>query len=178
MRRTWLALVLGFAALSMLACGDDSSSSPTPPVAATPTPTPAPTATPAPPMARVTAEWYGFTRSVPCNCGQYSNPGRYPLPPWPNFFISWDHIDIGCTPRDADGRPTSNHPMAIEWYYTSGGAGVLVPDVDYYFVNDNTFNPKIEIRANTRDGWLETWCKVGGMESNRLHVEVRWVSTN
>lgn len=177
MTRPYLALLLGAAALSLAACGSDSSSAPTPPVAATPAPTPTPTATPAPPMASVAAEWYSFTRAVSCNCGKFSNPGTYPLPPWPDYFISWDHINIGCTPRDANGKPTPNHPMAIEWYYTSGGPGVLVPDVDYYFVNDHTFNPKIEIRAITRNGWLETWCKVGGVESNRLHIEVRWAPT-
>jgi hypothetical protein len=176
MSRPYLALLFGTAALSLVACGNDSSSSPTPPVAATPTPSP--TATPANPMARVAAEWYSFTRAFSCNCGAFSNPRRYPLPPWPDFFITGDAIDIGCTPRDADGVPTSNHPMAIEWYYTSGGQGVLVADVDYVFDHDDTFNPQIQIRSNTRDGWLETWCKVGGIESNHLHVEVRYVDPN
>ena len=173
MNRTHLALVLGAAALSLVACGDDSSSSPTPPVAATPAPTPTPSATPGNPMASVSAAVFKYLRSY----GPESERGVFHIPPsrLPSYFITGDAIDVSCTPRDSAGRETSNHPLTIEWYYTSGGAGVLVDQVDYFVIDDNTFVPQIQIRSNTRSGYIDMWCRVGGFDSNHLRIEVRYV---
>lgn len=175
MQRTCPSLLLVAAALSFVACGDDSGSSPTPPVAATPapTPTPSPTATPGNPMASVSAVIFKYMRSY----GPESERGVFHVPPsrLPPYFITGDAIDVSCTPRDAAGRETPNHPTAIEWYYTSGGPGVLVDKVDYYVIDDNTFIPQIQIRSNTRSGYIDMWCRVGGYESNHLHMEVRYV---
>jgi hypothetical protein len=175
MNRAYLVLLAGAMSIPLGACGSDSNSSPTtPPVAATPTPTPSPTATPAPPMARVSAEIFKWTRNLPPGDGVFHVPPS-PLPP---YFITADWIDIGCTPRDADYRPTPNHPRDVEWYYTSGGDGVLVDKVDYVVVDDNTFVPQVQIRYNTRTGHIDMWCKVGGFESNHVRLEVRYVDPN
>jgi len=123
-------------------------------------------------MASVTAKMFGYTRNV--GNGQ----GRFPIPPAPAFFVTGDWIDVDCTPRDASGAPTSNHPSAIEWYYTSGGDGVLVDQVDYVVVDDDTFTPQVQIRFNTRTGYIDMWCKVSGYESNHLHLEVHYIDPN
>lgn len=175
-KKTYLALLLGVVSVGFGACGSDSGSSPTPPVAATPapTPTPAPTATPGNPMVRVSAEIFKWTRNIGGAQGVYHVP-PFNLPP---FFITADWIDIGCTPRDANFRPTPNHPTTVEWYYTSGGEGVLVDKVDYIVLDDHTFVPQVQIRYNTRTGYIDMWCKVGGLESNHVRMEVRYVDPN
>lgn len=164
--RSRFALLFGLAIAGLLlpSCGSDSPTSP--PVAATPTPAPTPTATPTPsgaPFVRVTANIIGYTRDNVTYSGS--------LP----FYIPADWIDVDCTPRDADGRSTPNHPAAIEWYYTSGGAGVLVDKVDYVVEDDNgfTFTPQVQIRFSSRSGYLDMWCKVGGIESNTVRIAVR-----
>lgn len=172
MKRAYPALLLGALTLAVGACGSDSGSSPTPPVAATPTPAPSPSATPGNPMASVTAKMFTYTRELGAGAGYFQ------IPPAPPFFISADKIDVDCTPRDAAGRPTSNHPPNIEWYYTSGPPGGLVDKVDYVIADDDSFVPQVNIRYSTRTGFFEMWCKVAGFESNHLRFDVRYVDPN
>lgn len=170
------AVALIPAALILGSCGGDSPSQPSspaaPPVAATPTP--APTATPSPlgnPPVRATARMFGYTR----NAG--SNQGRFPIPPAPAFFQIADWIDLDCTPRDADSRETRNHPPFAEWYPSSGGAGVLVDNVDYVLVDGASYNPQLQIRFLARTGYIDIYCKIPNtnIESNTIRIEVRGV---
>src|SRR5262245_44503278 len=106
--RTLRACLAVLAALPA-ACGGDAP--PTAPVVVAPTPVP--TATPPPagnaPASAVVAV-FGYVRR------EGDNTGRFPVPPAPPFYQIGDAIDIGCTPRDASGRNTSNHPDFVEWY--------------------------------------------------------------
>jgi hypothetical protein len=168
MRRKLTLALLG--ALAFAGCNDDSGSTPaapTPPVAATPTPTPAPTATPGNPMASVSAKMFGWQRNEGSPLGHFNIP---PSPP--DAFQQTDWIDLDCTPRDADGRATPNHPAAIEWYYPGGPPGGLVPKDHFVVVDDNKFTPQVQLRYSAITGYFDIWCKVGSFESNRVRINV------
>lgn len=165
-------VVLAAAALALPSCGGSKQSNTplTPTVVATPTP--APTATPAPVgavPARATARMFGYTRN------EGSRTGRFPIPPAPPYFQIGDWIDLDCTPRDADGRETSNHPPFAEWYPSSGGAGVLVENIDYTFEDGASYNPQVQIRFLTRTGYIDVYCRVPGtnITSNVIRIDVR-----
>ncbi len=163
---------VGLAALALLlgSCGSDAPSQPTPPVVSvTPTPTPAPTPTPlgnAP--VSVTMRLFGYTRN------EGTGQGRFPIPPLPAYFQKADWIDLDCTPRDADGRPTNNHPPFAEWFPSSGGAGVLIEDYDYVFEAGATYTPQIQIRYLARTGYLDVHCKIPNtnLRSPTVRIEV------
>jgi len=156
------------AAAALLAgCGSESPSQSSTPVAAapapTPTPTPAPTPTPSPagaPFVSATVRVLGFSRS-----GE-----RYDF--IPAVFRPGDTIDLDCTPRDADGRSTPNHPPFAEWYPTSTPGGPVIAR-DYTMARDNTFQPDLFIRAICPTGNIEVYCRVGTVNSNRVTLPVR-----
>jgi hypothetical protein len=104
-----------------------------------------------------------------------SRQGRFPIPPAPSHFQWADWIDLDCTPRDADGRETSNHPPFAEWYPSSGGAGILVENVDYTFEDGATYNPQVQIRYNSRTGYINVYCKLPNTNivSETLRIDVR-----
>lgn len=157
------------AALFLGSCGGGSPSQPTTPVVVA-TPTPAPTPTPlGNPAVRVTMRLLGYTRN------EGTGQGRFPIPPPPPAFFHWgDWIDIDCTPRDADGRETRNHPPFMEWYPSSGGAGVLTIDYDYTFEDGASFTPQIQIRYLARTGYIDVHCKIPNTEirSNVIRLNV------
>ncbi len=161
-----LLLLAAFAA-STGACGSDSpSSTPTAPVAATPAPTPvptpAPTATPSPsgaPFVSATARVLGFTRGGI----------RYSFVP--SVFRRGDTIDLDCTPRDADGRATPNHPRFAEWYTSSTPGGPIL-DRDYTIARADTYTPDMYIRQICPAGFITVQCRVGSSSvySNTLSL--------
>ena len=156
-----LALLLG-------SCGSPSQPS-TPVVIATPTPAPSPTA-PAlgkPPVSAVVG-LFGYVRR------EGSNQGRFPIPPPPPTFQIGDAIDIGCTPKDEDGRNTANHPPFVEWYGSSGGDGVLVLDYDYVWNEGDRWADQIEIRFLSRSGYIDVYCKIPNTQirSNSIRIPV------
>lgn len=164
------AVPLACAALLLTGCGSDSPSTPSAPVG-TATPTPAPSATPTPlgnPTTSVTARMFGYTRN------EGTNQGRFPIPPAPPTFQQADWIDLDCTPRDADGRPTANHPSFAEWYPSSGGEGVLVDEVDYVLVDGASYNPQLQLRYSARSGFIDIYCKIPGrsITSNTVRINV------
>jgi hypothetical protein len=146
------------AALAALftACGGDAP--PTAP-AAVATPTPAPTPPPATggnPPTSATAAVFGYVRR------EGNSQGRFPVPPAPSTYQIGDAIDIGCTPRDAGGRPTSNHPDFVEWHSSSGGEGVLILNYDYVWNEGDRWADQIEIRFLSRSGFIDVQCKITG----------------
>lgn len=162
---------LTFAAVPLFfdACGSSPAQPTTPIVVATPTP--APTATPTPlgnPAVSATARMFGYVRN------EGTGQGRFPIPPLPPYFQKGDHIDLDCTPRDADGRETRNHPPTAEWYPSSGGNGVLTIDYDYTFEEGARYNPQIQIRYLSRTGYIDVHCRLPGTEirSNVFRIEV------
>lgn len=143
-------------------CGGDT---PTQPVTVTPTPTPAttlpPTTTTRPPAVgnvpvRAVATIFGYTRK------EGSNQGRFPIPPMPSTFQVADAIDITCTPRDADGRETNNHPEFVEWNSSSGGDGVLIEKYDYVWNEGDRWADQVEIRYLSRSGFIDVSCHIPG----------------
>src|SRR5262245_35656310 len=161
------------AALALLAasCGGSSTpSQPSTPVAVA-TPTPAPTASASPtgnkPVSVVNAV-FGYVRR------EGNNQGRFPVPPAPSTYQIGDAIDIGCTPKDADGRNTSNHPDYVEWYSSSGGAGVLIEKYDYVWNEGDRWADQIEIRYLSRTGYIDVYCRIPGtnIESNVVRLNV------
>lgn len=168
------SVTLVSSALIFGACGGSSSpNQPSAPVVvATPTPAPTPTAPPlGNPAVRVTARMFGYTRN------EGSRTGRFPIPPAPPFFQLADWIDLDCTPRDADGRETNNHPPFAEWYPSSGGAGVLVENLDYTFEDGASYNPQVQIRFLSRTGYIDVYCKIPNtnIQSNVIRIDVRAV---
>jgi hypothetical protein len=152
------AAVSCVAALALLsgACGDSSPSQPTTPVVvATPTPAPTPVPLGNPPVS-ATVGVFGYVRR------EGNNQGRFPVPPPPPFYQIGDAIDIGCTPRDAAGRETRNHPDFVEWHSSSGGEGVLILDYDYVWNEGNRYADQIEIRFLARSGFIDVSCKIPG----------------
>jgi hypothetical protein len=151
------------------ACGGSTPAQPTQPTVVT-TPTPAPTATPSRGNVPVSANAaiFGYVRR------EGSNQGRFPVPPLPSTFQVGDAIDIGCTPRDSDGRNTANHPDYVEWYSSSGGAGVLIDKYDYVWNEGDRWADQIEIRFLSRTGYIEVYCKIPGTSivSNVVHINV------
>ena len=146
--------LLALAALSG-ACGGDSPAQPsTPVVVATPTPTATPSL--GNPPVRTTVGVFGYVRR------EGNNTGRFPVPPPPPFYQIGDAIDIGCTPRDADGRETRNHPEFVEWHSSSGGEGVLILNYDYVWNEGNRWADQIEIRFLARSGFIDVFCKIPG----------------
>jgi hypothetical protein len=159
---------LGLAALLPSCGGSSQPAGPT--AAASPTPSPGPTPTPTlgNPMASVTAKMFGYTR----NDGPEAGQGRYTIPPAPDFFIPADWIDLDCTPRDADGRETSNHPDTAEWYGSQGGDGKLVENVDYVWEDGASYDPQVQLRYSARSGYIDVYCKVGQFVSNTVRIVV------
>jgi len=168
-------VLVGFASLPLLAllvgsCGGSTPSQPSAPVV-TASPTPAPSAsTPALGKTPVsaTAAIFGYVRR------EGNNQGRFPVPPMPSTFQIGDAIDIGCTPRDEDGRGTANHPSYVEWYSSSGGAGVLIEKYDYVWNEGDRWADQIEIRFLSRTGYIDVYCKIPGtnITSNVVHINV------
>ena len=156
-RHTLYTAVLGSALLAG-ACGSDSPSQPSAPVVvATPTPRPTPTpATAGNPPRSASVGVFGYVRR------EGANPGRFQVPPTPPFYQIGDAIDIGCTPRDADGRETRNHPEFVEWYSSSGGEGVLILNYDYVWNEGDRWADQIEIRFLARSGFIDVYCKIPG----------------
>jgi hypothetical protein len=156
-------------ALFFGACGGSTPSQPTTPVVVA-TPTPAPTATPSRGNVptRAVAALFGYVRR------EGSNQGRFPVPPLPATFQVADAIDIGCTPRDAENRETSNHPDYVEWYSSSGGQGVLSEKYDYVWNEGDRWADQIEIRYLSRTGYIDVYCKIPGtnITSNVINVRV------
>jgi len=155
--------------LLLVSCGSDSPSQPSQPlVVATPTPQPTPTPSLGNPPVSVSARLFGYSRR------EGSNQGRYPIPPAPSTFQHADAIDIDCTPRDAEGRETRNHPVYVEWYATSGGEGVLVENVDYVWNEGSSWADQIEIRYLSRTGYIDVYCKIPGtsIASNVIRLPV------
>lgn len=164
------SLSWAIAALLLGSCGGSSPSQPSAPVVAA-TPTPPPTTTTVPrgnPAVSVTARMFGYTRN------EGTGQGRFPIPPAPATFWWGDWIDMDCTPRDADGRPTNNHPDFAEWYYSSGGAGVLIDKYDYVVEEDARYNPQVQIRYLARTGYIDMYCKIPttNITSNVVRIEV------
>jgi hypothetical protein len=91
-----------------------------------------------------------------------NNQGRFPVPPTPPFYQIGDAIDIGCTPRDADGRETRNHPSFVEWHSSSGGEGVLILNYDYVWNEGDRYADQIEIRFLSRSGFIDVFCRIPG----------------
>jgi hypothetical protein len=153
-----------------LACSSETPQQPTAPVVVA---TPAPTPTPAPslgnPAVSATVKMFGYTRN------EGSNKGRFPIPPAPPYFQIADWIDLDCTPRDAEGRETRNHPPLAEWYPSSGGEGVLVIDYDYTFEDGASYTPQIQLRYLARTGFIDVYCKLPGtnVTSNTIRIPVR-----
>jgi hypothetical protein len=155
-----------FACAALLgACGSDSPSAPTAPVAATPAPTPAPTPTPAAspsgtPFVSATARVLGFTR------------GGITYSFVPAVFRRGDTINLDCTPRDADGRSTPNHPTFAEWYTSSSTTGGPILDRDYTLSPGDTYNPDMFIRSICPAGNITVQCRVGSSSvySNTLNL--------
>lgn len=167
--RPLIATVVSFVPL-IGSCGGGTQTTPSGPTAVA-TPTPAPTPTPTPvgnPAARATAALIGYTRN------EGTGQGRFPIPPMPAYFQQADWIDIDCTPRDADNRPTNNHPPFAEWYYSSGGAGVLVQDYDYVVEEDDRYTPQLQLRYLARTGYIDMYCKIPGtnITSNVVRIGV------
>ena len=156
-------------ALTAIQCGSDTPTQPTTPPTVVATPTPAPTPRPvgAVPV-RATVHVFGYERR------EGSNQGRFPIPPMPSTFQVADAIDITCSPRDADGRETNNHPDYVEWYSSSGGAGVLVDKYDYVWNEGDRWADQIEIRYLSRTGYIEVYCKIPGTSivSPTIRLEV------
>jgi hypothetical protein len=103
-----------------------------------------------------------------------SNQGRFPVPPLPSTFQVGDAIDIGCTPRDADGRETRNHPEYVEWFSSSGGDGVLVEKYDYVWNEGDRWADQIEIRFLSRTGYIDVSCRIPGttIRSDTIRINV------
>jgi hypothetical protein len=164
-----VALAASVACVAFLgACGSDApGSAPTAPVAATPTPTPPPTPTPAPapsataaPFVSATARVLGFTR------------GGFTYSFVPAVFRQGDTINLDCTPRDADGRSTPNHPPFAEWYTSSSTTGGPILDRDYTLARADTYNPDLYIRQLCPAGNITVQCRVGSSSvySNTLNL--------
>ncbi len=155
-RQTVPTAVLGFALLAG-ACGSDSPSQPTAPVVvATPTPAPTPSPTAGNPPTSASVGVFGYVRR------EGNNTGRFPVPPPPPFYQIGDAIDIGCTPRDAEGRETRNHPDFVEWHSSSGGEGTLILNYDYVWNEGDRYADQIEIRFLARSGFIDVFCKIPG----------------
>ena len=165
-RRLTLTLI---PALLVGSCGSDTPSQPPTVVV---TPPPVPTATPTPALGnaptRVSISIFGYVRR------EGSNQGRFPVPPMPSTFQVGDAIDIGCTPRDADGRETRNHPDYVEWFSSSGGDGVLVEKYDYVWNEGDRWADQIEIRFLARSGYIEVSCRIPGtsIRSDTIRIPV------
>lgn len=156
------------AALFLNSCGGGSPSQPSVPVVVA-TPTPAPTPTPlGNPAVSATARMFGYTRN------EGTGQGRFPIPPVPAYFQQADWIDLDCTPRDADGRETRNHPPFAEWYPSSGGEGVLVINYDYTFEDGDRYNPQIQLRYLARTGYIDVHCRIPNtnIRSNIIRINV------
>lgn len=153
-------------ALLLGSCGSPSQPS-APVVVATPTPTPTPTPL-GNPAVRATARLFGYTRN------EGTGQGRFSIPPIPPYFQQADWIDLDCTPRDAAGRETQNHPPTAEWYPSSGGQGVLIIDYDYTFEDGASYNPQIQLRYLARTGYIDVHCRLPNTEirSNVIRIEV------
>jgi len=138
-------------------CGSDSPSQPTTvtPTTLPPTTTTRPPAIGAPPV-RAVASVFGYVRR------EGNGQGRFPVPPMPAQFQVGDAIDITCTPRDAEGRDTNNHPAFVEWSSSSGGEGVLIDKYDYLWNEGDRWADQIEIRFLARTGFIDVSCKIPG----------------
>ena len=157
-RRVHALTSVFLSAFLFTSCGGDAPSQPTT-VTATTLPPPPTTTRPAavgnaPVRALVTI--FGYVRR------EGSGQGRFPIPPAPSTFQVGDAIDITCTPRDADGRETTNHPDFVEWNSSSGGEGVLIEKYDYVWNEGDRWADQIEIRYLSRTGFIDVSCRIPG----------------
>lgn len=142
---------------------------PAPTPAATPTPQPNPKPTPQPspsskpnpngnPVAYVTAGVHSYRRN-----GQLFRTAAA-------FYKPGDTIYLNCTPRDEDGKPTSNHGPIQGWTIQSTN---LQAGKDFRYTDTNSFNPDLHIDSGSPSGSVRARCRVDGFQSKDHVMDVR-----
>jgi len=94
-------------------------------------------------------------------------------------YLKGDIIYYTCTPKDANGQPTSNHGRIQFWTFFSrsglvvvSGAGDPGPGVDVLVTDDGTFNPDARTRFDCHPGDLRAFCSVDDILSNTKTIQV------
>lgn len=135
----------------------------TPRPSPTPNPNPKPTPTPTPDpggssVDYVTAGVHSYRRN-----GQLYRTAA-------SFYLPGDSIYLNCTPRTADGKPTTNHGPIQGWTIYSTNLQV---GRDFRYTDTNSFNPDLHIDQGSPSGAVRARCRVDGHESQDHVMEVR-----